>query len=313
MAFLANLQMVAKDVYYISAGITSFAGGLLRHGQSFLIYPSAFPPGPPGRVATPDEYDLPYENLTLETPDGLKIRGYLMRQQVRLSSALTGNPGAPDEEKDRAYSRIRPTVILFHGNAGNIGNHIPFARMFYVNMRCNVLLMSYRGYAKSEGTPNEKGLRIDAQTTLDFITSDPNLRNTKVILHGQSLGGAVAIDLASRNPEKIHGIILENTFLSIPTLIPTIMPILSSFTRFCNQRWDSAEAITLIPPTTPMLLLSGLQDEVVPASHMAKLFEIASQQEARGRKLVEFPDGLHNTTCVQQGYWEAVTQFVEEL
>ncbi|KDQ11568.1 hypothetical protein BOTBODRAFT_35235 [Botryobasidium botryosum FD-172 SS1] len=310
MAFLASF---AKDAYYISAGITSFAGGLIRHGQGFLIYPSAFPVGPRDPIATPDKHGLPYEDLTLETPDGLKIRGYLMRQQVRSHSRSTTSLATSDDERDKAYSRTRPTVILFHGNAGNIGNHIPFARVFFVNMRCNVLLMSYRGYANSEGTPSEKGLRIDAQTTLDFVMSDPILKDTRVVLHGQSLGGAVAIDLASRNPDAVHGLILENTFLSIPALIPTVMPILSSFTRFCNQKWNSAEAITLIPPTTPMLFLSGLQDEVVPASHMAELFKIATQKEVKGRKLVEFPDGLHNTTCIKEGYWEAVAQFMQEV
>jgi pimeloyl-ACP methyl ester carboxylesterase len=73
---------------------------------------------------------------------------------------------------------------------------------------------NYR-YGLSEGKPNEKGIRMDAQTALDYIRSHPVLEKTKVVLYGQSIGGAVAVDLASNNPDRIEGIILENTFLSL--------------------------------------------------------------------------------------------------
>lgn len=116
-------------------------------------------------VATPDEYGIPYENLALETSDGLRIKGYLMKQHVDLySTRASGDEstgGARDNEVcfqsapggasrkvltgHHQFASSRPTVIMFHGNAGNIGNHIPLARMFYVGMRCNVVLMSYRG------------------------------------------------------------------------------------------------------------------------------------------------------------------------
>jgi fermentation-respiration switch protein FrsA (DUF1100 family) len=82
-------------------------------------------------------------------------------------------------------------------------------------------MLQYRGYGLSTGTPNEKGLAIDAQTGLDYIRSRAELKGSKVIIYGQSLGGAVAIGLAAKNEGKgIAGIILENTFTSIRKLIP---------------------------------------------------------------------------------------------
>lgn len=70
-------------------------------------------------------------------------------------------------------------------------------------------------YGKSEGKANEKGIRNDAQLALDYVTSHPLLEKTKVVLYGQSIGGAVAADLAARNPDRIAGLIIENTFLNL--------------------------------------------------------------------------------------------------
>lgn len=198
-------------------------------------------------------------------------------------------------------------------------------------MRCNVLMLSYRGYGYSEGSPSEAGLCIDAQTALDYVTSHPYLQKTSVILYGQSIGGAVAIHLASRNPSKIAALILENTFTNIPRLVPHVLPLLSPLTFLCHQKWDSASKIPFIPKSTPILMLSGVQDEVVPREHMQELWEIITRRQGTkvqadrepkanvteigsGKsKFVEFPGGAHNDTCVQQGYWIEVAEFMTSL
>jgi fermentation-respiration switch protein FrsA (DUF1100 family) len=114
------------------------------------------------------------------------------------------------------------TCLMFHGNAGNIGYRLPIAKILVEELRCNVLMLQYRGYGLSSGTPNEKGLMIDAQTGLDYIRERHELRNTKIVIYGQSIGGAVAIGLTKRNLKQgdIAGVVLENTFTSIKKLIP---------------------------------------------------------------------------------------------
>ena len=144
-----------------------------------------------------------YEDLQIPTPDGENISAFFIRPSNK--------------------QRVRNvTVLMFHGNAGNIGHRIPIAKVLEENIGCNVLMLEYRGYGLSTGTPNEEGLMIDAQTGLDYIRQRAETRNTKIVVYGQSLGGAVSIQLVAKNQEAgdIAGLILENTFTSIKKLIP---------------------------------------------------------------------------------------------
>jgi len=231
----------------------------------------------------------------------------------------------PDLTEDE-FVAGRPTVIMFHGNAGNHGHRIPLAKVFYLRMRCNVLMMCYRGYGLSDGSPSEQGLQMDAQTALDHLFNDERYKRTPIVLYGQSIGGAVSIDLISKNPDKIAGLVLENTFTSLPSLIPHTLPLLGPLAFLCHQKWDSISKVPVIPSTTPILMLSGLRDEIVPKDQMRILYQALAKRDERtttgGKeykaglehtKYLEFPDGGHNDTCVQEGYWTAVADFVASL
>ena len=137
----------------------------------------------------------------IPTPDGETLSAFLIRpSNKRLARNVT--------------------VLMFHGNAGNIGHRLPIAKVLDEDIGCNVLLLQYRGYGLSTGTPSEKGLMIDGQTGLDYIRQRAELRNTKIVIYGQSLGGALGVWLAARNQKHVSGLILENTFLSLKKLIP---------------------------------------------------------------------------------------------
>lgn len=128
----------------------------------------------------------------------------------------------------------------------------------------------------------------------------------KVIVYGQSIGGAVAINLAYSNPKKISYLIVENTFLSIPKLIPRVAPLLRPFAFLCTQRWNS---IGLIPNITQKaLFLSGTSDELIPSDHMTQLHQ--SAKRCPYKHFVSFPKGTHNDTCIQEGYFEAIEEFL---
>ena len=119
---------------------------------------------------------------------------------------------------------------MFHGNAGNIGHRVPIGKMLQQSLSCNVLMLEYRGYGLSTGLPDEAGLMIDAQTGFDYIQNRADLRDSTIVVYGQSLGGAVSIQLvaAERNHGKVAGLILENTFMSMRKLIPRSVQVLYS-------------------------------------------------------------------------------------
>lgn len=328
--YLPSWSTVAKTSFGTAVVMVGGTLGALYYGQSALIYPSNVPQGSRTMVPTPSQYGMPYEDVDLVTPDNVKLKAYLM---------LNGY-GHDDEKEEFSEARAmrRPTIFLLHANAGNMGHRLPLARIFYHKMHCNIFMLSYRGYGLSEGTASEKGIRLDAQTALRYIERHPVLKNTKVFLYGQSLGGAVAIDLASRYPALIHAVIVENTFLSIPKLIPTVLPLLSPVSFLCHQVWDSETRIRSIPSSVPMLFLAGKRDELVHPTHMMRLFELACEAQegekvpAVARGEVEMTDsrrvdaeldvdgerrvwwecesGTHNDTCAQPGYWETVREFV---
>ncbi|CAG8829888.1 1098_t:CDS:2, partial [Racocetra persica] len=161
-------------------------------------------------------------------------------------------------------------------------------------------------YGRSEGTPSERGLKIDAQTALNYICNHQTLKHTKIILYGQSLGGAVAIDLVSKNERKVAGLMVENTFLSIPKLIPHVVPQLRYFAFLCTQKWESEKAIKHIK-NIPILFLSGTDDELIPKEHVRKLYDLV---EGSRKVLREFPNGKHGDTVAQPGYFEAIRDFL---
>lgn len=187
-----------------------------------------------------------HEELLIPTIDGESLSAFLLRPE------------------NRSHAK-GVTILMFHGNAGNIGHRLPIARVLVNDLNCTVLMLEYRGYGLSTGTPNEKGLIIDAQTGLDYIRNREDLRRNKIVLYGQSIGGAVAIDLVAKNQADgdIKGLVLENTFLSIAKMIPAALPAAKWLTPFCHEYWRSELTIAKITDL-PVLFLSGLQDEIVP-------------------------------------------------
>ena len=194
----------------------------------------------------PSQYHFKdYEELIIPTNDGEKLSAFYIRGP-------------------RGGTNSNVTVLMFHGNAGNIGHRLPIARMMIAATGCNVFMLEYRGYGISTGAPDESGLNMDAQTALDYLRDRAETRNHKYIVYGQSLGGAVTVKLVAKNQGKgdIAGMILENTFLSMRKLIPSIMPPAKYLAYLCHQVWATDSIIPNVK--IPTLFLSGLQDEIVP-------------------------------------------------
>ncbi|KAI0264528.1 hypothetical protein BGY98DRAFT_1041011 [Russula aff. rugulosa BPL654] len=227
LVLMVGFSVVCFGYRRKAAGLGTLGMGLLYYGQNFLIYPSAFPAGARENVPVPSDFSIPYTGLELTTPDNVKIRAFLLLQRHFLN--MNESPIEWDEQSKEDFAATRPTVLM---------------QIFFGKMRCNVIMLSYRGYGHSEGTPSEKGLQVDAQTVLDYVHAHPQLAKTPIILYGQSIGGAVAIDLAYQadcrhNHIQITALVIENTFTSLPRLIPTAMPWLGPFSFLCHQKWES--------------------------------------------------------------------------
>ncbi|WFD34499.1 bem46 protein, variant [Malassezia cuniculi] len=270
------LRLVAGTVAVGAVAI----GSLLYTQQRSLIYCATIPEDSRTVVETPDLYGMPFDDVTVETPDGEKLRSYVMRQ----SSAAAE----------------RPTIVMFHANAGNMGHRLPIAAVFYKRLGCNVVMLSYRGYGLSTGSPSEGGLRIDSQAMLDWVRGDSVLGKTKIFLYGQSIGGAVTIDLAARRSSHIAGMIVENTyvhadsFLSLPLLVPHLLPGLAPLMFMLRDVWPSQDQIKKIPASMPALFLSGDSDELVPPAHMKELYKICGSE---AKEWHSFPGATHSA-CV---------------
>ncbi|TAQ86126.1 hypothetical protein B7494_g5561 [Chlorociboria aeruginascens] len=232
----------------ITSGIAAILSSLLYFKQKALIYPSNIPNLARTQVPRPPQFGITdFEELMIPTPDGESLSAFYIR--------------APEKRKQNI------TVLMFHGNAGNIGHRIPIARMLMQSMDCSVFMLEYRGYGLSSGSPDQLGLMIDGQTAFDYLRQRAETRDNDIVIFGQSLGGAVAVQLAAKNQndKKLIGVVLENTFLSMRKMIPYAIPPAKYLTWLCHQVWPTE---TFLPSISelPILFLSGLRDEIVPTN-----------------------------------------------
>ena len=185
----------------------------------------------PRGFRSPEEYGLRHDEVWLRADDGVRLHAWLVLQPAEAAATA-------------------PTLIFFHGNAGNLGFRLPNIKALYYTARCNIFIIDYRGYGNSGGEPSEAGLIADGQAALDYLRTrrspsggsegqsavDP----ARLHLFGRSLGGAVALHLAALDAEQherqsaaaaqsgsasaplsppLAGVIVENTFASLADMV----------------------------------------------------------------------------------------------
>jgi fermentation-respiration switch protein FrsA (DUF1100 family) len=206
-------------------------------------------------------------------------------------------------------SRSRPaiaTIIYFHGNGGNISN-VGWVGERLSSKGFNVLLMDYRGYGRSEGNADgEQDLYADADAVYQYVTNTLGVRPGGVVLFGQSLGTAVAADLASR--KQCAAVILESGFSSASDLATTVLPLLPRRLNFlARNRFESARKLSQV--NCPVLITHGDPDGTIPTEHGHRLFAAANEP----KKLLIFPGAGHNVFGSQgNGYLDLITDFIQK-
>lgn len=250
---------------------------LVYFGQSHLIY---FPQVGQEIGNTPNEIGLDYTPVNIPTSDGETLHGWWVP--------------VPD---------AKGTVLFFHGNAGNISHRINYLAMFK-RLGYNTLLFDYRGYGQSSGTPSESGTYLDAQAAWQYLTKVRNIAPARIILFGESLGGAVAAWLAAR--EKPGLLVLASVFTSVPDLAAEIYPFLPVrwITRFHYNTLESLRSVAC-----PVFIAHSPQDEIIPFTHGQQLFQTASEP-----KQFLSLEGGHNIGFIfmQPGWIKSLGAFMDE-
>ncbi len=167
----------------------------------------------------------------------------------------------------------KPTaIILFsHGNAGNITHRLDILRALHNRVGAAVLMYDYRGYGRSEGKPNEAGVLADARAARAWLAKRTGVPPERIVLMGESLGGAVAVDLAA---DGARALILENTFSSLPEVAAYHYPFFP-VQLVMKTRLDSAAKIRNYHG--PLFQSHGDRDSIVPLRFAKRLFDAANE------------------------------------
>ena len=218
-----------------------------------------------------DKITFNYEEIFIETDKKIKLKSWFIKKDLNKFK----------------------TILIFHGNAGNL-----FNRVYKLNelnkLDVNILLISWRGFSGNKGKPTEKNLYHDAEEAVKWLNNRGAI-SKNIILYGESLGTGVATELGTSN--AFGGIILESPFTSIANAAKIYYPYLP-VNIILKDRYDSIGKIKNI--TTPILIMHGRKDNIVPQKMGLELYEKANQPKfsyfpENDDHMMEYNDNLLNS------------------
>lgn len=256
-------------------------------GQSNLVYmPSQ------ELIDTPATIGLKFDDVQLTTKDSVNLDSWFV----------------PAKDNDQ----IGKGVILFcHGNGGNIGNRVSYLPIFK-DLGLATFLFDYRGYGKSEGKPSEEGTYNDVEAAWQYLTQEKQIPPQKIIIYGESLGGAIASYLAQKISQQdgknsAGGLILASTFTSISDRAAELYPFMPI--RFLSRfSYNSIDRLPIIK--IPILVIHSIDDEIIPFHHGDRNFQVANQP----KKLVTLR-GDHNGGFLDslETYRNGLKEFIQSI
>ena len=218
-----------------------------------------------------DKIQFSYEEIFIKVDDKITLKSWLINKDFRKFK----------------------TLVLFHGNAGDLSNRI--YKLNELNkLDINILLISWRGFSGNKGSPTEKNLYEDAEAAIKWL-NEKKVENNQIILYGESLGSGVAVEIGKKN--NFNGIILESPFTSVENSAKIYYPYLP--VKFIlKDRYDSINKIDKI--RTPILIMHGKKDDIIPFSMGEELFEKANEPKysyftSDDVHMMEFNDQLINS------------------
>lgn len=260
-----------KQVILIGCVIFSFVLVLIYVFQRHLIY---FPDRHTPDLKSYHAQDM--EVVSLTTKDNLTLKSWY-----------------------KPAEKNQPTLLYLHGNAGNIGYRMALARKF-LKEGMGVFLLEYRGYGGNRGSPNEQGFYEDGQAALAFL-QEQGIKSSQLVLYGESLGTGVATKLGSEH--AACAIILQSPFTSLSNVARYQYPWV------LLEPWDKYNSLERIKAIhTPLLVLHGKLDRIVPYTDGLALFDAANEP----KKMLTFSEKGHNNLWGAHSFSDGVIQFVRE-
>ena len=238
-------------------------------------------------IATPDQAGLAYEPVKLSTVDGETLHGWFVP--------------APAKGVDKG------TVLFFHGNAGNISHRMEYLLMFH-RLGYDTFIFDYRGYGQSSGSPSESGTSLDAEAAWRYLTATKGISPARMVLFGESLGGAVAARLAAHvtaSGAMPAALVLASTFTSVPDVAAKIYPFLP--VRLLS-RFDYNTLGYLRSVTSPVFIAHSPQDEIIPFEHGRTLYQAAPEP----KQFLELQGGHNDGFIFMRETWvKALGEFID--
>jgi fermentation-respiration switch protein FrsA (DUF1100 family) len=247
--------------------------------RRLMYFPSALVPTPTGLGLTG------VEPVTFSTTDGLVLSGWFV-----------------------AASSVSPraiTVLVFNGNAGNRASRAPLAAAFR-QRGWQTLLFDYRGYGGNPGTPTEGGLAADSRAARAYLAGRPDVDVSRIVYFGESLGTAVAIDLAGEHPPA--ALVLRSPFTSMVDLGRRHYPLLP-VRLFLRDRFQAIDRIRGL--RVPVLVIAGERDRIVPIENSRRLYDAV----VAPKTLLVLPGADHNDEELLTGeeMIGAIVKFLQPL
>ena len=233
------------------------------NANRFFYFPTRDQP------ATPAKWNLRYENVDFESTDGTPLHGWFL----------------PKKGNDEA----KATVVFSHGNAGSIGHHLGFA-MWLAEAGYNVFMYDYRGFGKSGGSVERSGMLEDVKSAFKYVASRPDVDAENLVSYGHSLGGAKSVTAIVEGKIKgLKAIVIDGTFASYRAMARVIGGQLGA--DLITDEFSPKDYISKITDT-PVLVIHGDHDEVVPFSQGKQLFDLANEPKT----FFEVKDGSHGNS-----------------
>jgi fermentation-respiration switch protein FrsA (DUF1100 family) len=232
-----------------AAGLYLAVGLILYFMQGSMVYLA----GLPGRAleASPSDIGLPFEDVMIGTRDGERLHGWYV-----------------------PADNARGVLLFFHGNAGNISHRLESIAIFN-HLGLDVLIIDYRGYGRSSGSPSEQGTYRDAEAAWRHLVEDRGVPPSDIVIFGRSLGGAVGAWLAARI--QAAAVIIESSFSSGADMARRLYPVFPAklLTRLKYPVRDYAARLRC-----PALVIHSRDDEIIPFGMGQTIYEAIEQEKS---------------------------------